>query len=80
MSECTYDSLVNTTDCGPPAPADNVVVEPLRPNTALGSTFSFHCAEGLFPNTTHEAVCGADGQWRPDPANHNCVNGSVGLY
>ena len=80
MSERIYDSLVNTTDCGPPAPAANVVLEPPAPNTTVGSTFSFRCAEALFPNTTHEAVCGADGQWRPDPANHNCVNGSAGLY
>ena len=69
-------SVAAPVDCGPPTPADNVLLEPPQPNTTVGSTFSFRCAEGLFPNTTHEAVCGADGQWRPDPANHNCVNGS----
>ena len=66
-------------DCGPPTHADNVVLEPPQPNIAVGSTFSFRCAEGLFPNTTHEAVCGADGQWSLDPANHRCHNGSAGL-
>ena len=45
-------------------------------NATFGSTFSFRCAEGLFPNGTEQAVCGADGQWRPDPANHTCRNGS----
>ena len=64
-----------TVDCGPPTLAANVVVEPSLPNnTTFGSTFSFRCVEGLFPNTTHEAVCGADGQWRPDPANQTCRN------
>ena len=68
----------NTVDCGPPTPADSVIVEPPVSSTTAGSTFSFRCPEGLFPTTTHEAVCGADGQWRPDPANHNCVNAITG--
>ena len=71
-------SPTNTVDCGPPTPADSVIVEPPVSSTTAGSTFSFRCAEGLFPDTTHEAVCGADGQWRPDPANHSCVNAITG--
>ena len=67
-------------DCGPPTPAANVLLEPPQPNnTTFGSTFSFRCAEGLFPNGTEQAVCGADGQWRPDPANHGCGDGNCKL-
>ena len=55
-------------------------MEPSLPNnTTFGSTFSFRCAEGLFPNGTEQAVCGADGQWRPDPANHGCGDGNCKL-
>ena len=75
--ECV--SVAAPVDCGPPTPADNVVLEPPQPNTTLGSTFSFRCAEGLFPNGTEQAVCGADGQWRPDPANHGCGVGNCKL-
>ena len=67
-------------DCGPPTLAANVTVEPSLPNnTTFGSTFSFRCAEGFFPNGIEQAMCGADGQWRPDPANHGCGDGNCKL-
>ena len=43
-------------------PASGVIVEPPMPSTAFNSAFSFRCEEELFPNTTFETVCEADGQ------------------
>ena len=75
----TASIISATVDCGSPTIASGVVLEPSSPNTTLNSTFLFRCAEGLFPNTTHEAVCGDDSQWRPDPANHNCGDEDAGV-
>ena len=38
----------------------------------------FHCEEGLLPDTVIEAVCGSTGVWSPNPANHMCINESLG--
>ena len=79
----SYNISHCTVDCGTPTLAANVTVEPSLPNnTTFASTFSFRCAEGLVPNGTEQAVCGADGQWRPDPANHACgdIHGNCKLY
>ena len=57
--------------------ANGVVTEPFN-NTQFGATIKFHCEEGLVPVDVLEAVCGRTGVWHPNPANHHCVNQSLG--
>ena len=54
-----------------------VVIEPFN-NTMFNAVIIFHCEEGLIPDTVIEAVCGSTGVWSPNPANHMCVNESLG--
>ena len=33
----------------------------------------FWCNPGFVPTERMTAVCGADGRWTPDPADHRCI-------
>ena len=33
---------------------------------------AYQCEEGLVPEGSVEAMCGADGRWSPDPTQHMC--------
>ena len=64
-------------DCGTPIVASGVVIEPFN-STQFDATITFHCDEGLIPQTLIKVVCGSTGVWNPDPAFHLCVNQSSG--
>ena len=34
---------------------------------------AYQCEEGLVPEGRVEAMCGDDGRWSPDPAQHMCI-------
>ena len=64
--------------CGPPQPPSNGSVnignQPL-PYYAEGTTFTFQCDDGLFPNDTRNTTCtdmSGLGEWDPDPADLDC--------
>ena len=66
-------------DCGDPQPASGVVIGNYS-STLAGSHVIFHCAAGLVPSSVGTTVCGNDGRWTPDPANHGCANTFTGVY
>ena len=69
--------LWHILDCGTPNVASGVVIEPFN-NTQFDATITFHCDEGLIPQTLIKAVCGSTGDWNPNPVFHLCVNQSSG--
>ena len=66
-----------TVDCGVPAPAPMVIIDPYV-NTTGGSLITYHCDDGLIPNNTITAICQSDGQWNPSPDRHTCRPPSAG--
>ena len=42
------------------------------------SILSFRCPTGMVPQGGVHAVCGEDGEWRPDPDSHNCTTITAG--
>ena len=42
-------------------------------NTTEGAEIFFRCNPGFVPTERMTAVCGADGRWNPDPADHRCT-------
>ena len=42
-------------------------------NTTEGAEISFRCNAMFVPTERMTAVCGADGRWSPDPADHRCT-------
>ena len=62
-------------DCGTPIHSFGVDIEPFN-STLFDSMVTFHCQDGLKPETVLTAVCGSRGVWDPNPAYHFCVNQS----
>ena len=50
----------------------NGSIDPYQ-NTTEGAEISFMCNPEFVPAGRMTAVCGADGRWSPDPANHRCT-------
>ena len=73
------DLMCALNDCGDPQLANGVVTGNYS-STLAGSNVIFQCAAGLVPTGVETAVCGNDGRWTPDPANHGCGNASTGMY
>ena len=42
--------------------------------TFEGSSITFTCEDGLFPNDTIMATCTGEGHWSTDPATYMCIN------
>ena len=42
------------------------------PSTVEGSEITYQCDDGLTPVGTMTAVCGEDGEWRPNPGDVEC--------
>ena len=57
----------------PPVSAEGVVIRNYT-TTFEGSSITFTCEEGLFPNDTITATCTGEGYWSPDPATYMCIN------
>ena len=65
--------ILSAIDCG--APSDyGVDVEPFN-DTKLDAVIVFHCGER---GSAMTATCSADGEWDPNPAVFQCVNGILG--
>ena len=41
-------------------------------STVEGSEITYQCDDGLTPEGTITAVCGEDGEWRPNPGDVEC--------
>ena len=52
--------------------ADGVVIHPYY-TTFEGSSITFTCEDGLFPNDTITATCTGEGHWTTDPATYMCT-------
>ena len=64
-------------DCGLPITASGVTIRPFA-STNIGSVITFQCEDGLIPQDVVAALCGMNGEWTPDPAQHRCSNTSLG--
>ena len=53
--------------------ADGVVIHNYI-TTFEGSSITFTCEDGLFPNVTVTATCTGEGHWSTDPATYMCTN------
>ena len=60
-------------DCEPPVAGDGVVIHNYT-TTFEGSSITFTCEDGLFPNVTITANCTGEGHWTTDPATYMCIN------
>ena len=59
-------------DCGEPVSADGVVIHDYT-TTFEGSSITFTCEDGLFPNDIITATCTGEGHWSTDPATYMCT-------
>ena len=57
--------------CGPPVAGDGVVIHNYT-TTFEGSSITFTCEDGLFPNDTITATC-TGGHWSTDLATYMCT-------
>ena len=48
------------------------------PSTVEGSEITYQCDDGLTPEGTMTAVCGEDGEWRPNPGDVECRSTTEG--
>ena len=53
--------------------ADGVVIHNYT-TTFEGSSITFTCEDGLFPNVNITATCTREGHWTTDPATYMCIN------
>ena len=60
-------------ECGPPVAADGVVIHNYT-TTFEGSSITFTCEDGLFPDDIITATCTGEGHWTTDPATYMCIN------
>ena len=56
----------------PPVAGDGVVIHNYT-TTFEGSSITFACEDGLFPNVNITATC-TGGHWTTDPATYMCIN------
>ena len=63
----------NIGECGPPVTGEDVVIHNYT-TTFEGSSITFTCEDGLYPNVTITATCTGEGHWSPDPATYMCSN------
>ena len=63
--------ILSVIDCGAPF-GYGVVIEPFN-DTKLDAVIMFHCEES--DTALRTAICRADGEWDPNPAVFECVNG-----
>ena len=66
---CFFNNIVG---CGPPVAVDCVVIHSYT-TTFEGSSITFTCEDGLFPNVTIIATC-TGGHWSTDPAAYMCMS------
>ena len=53
--------------------ADGVVIHNYT-TTFEGSSITFTCEHGLFPNVTITATCTGEGHWSTNPATFMCID------
>ena len=59
-------------DCGYPDPPVNGSFGGDITSTVEGSEITYQCDDGLSPEGNMTAVCGEDGEWRPNPGDVEC--------
>ena len=69
LSVINFLSPVNCSD--PTSPMEGSI--DAYQNTTEGAEILFMCNPGFIPAGRMRAVCGADGRWNPDPADHRCT-------
>ena len=65
-------------DCGYPDPPVNGSFGGDITSTVEGSEITYQCNDGLTPEGNMTAVCGEDGEWRPNPGDAECRSTSEG--
>ena len=70
MSSCHF---IITGECGPPVAADGVMIHNYT-TTFEGSSITFTCEDGLFPDVTITSNCTGEGHWSPNPATYMCID------
>ena len=68
---CVYDLFPPANCSDSTSPVDGFI-DPYQ-NTTEGAEIFFRCNPGFVPARNMTAVCGADGRWTPDPADHVCT-------
>ena len=63
-----FHLFMSIGDCEEPVTGDGMVVH--NYTTTLGSSITFTCEDGLFPNDIITATCTREGHWSIDPATH----------
>ena len=66
-------------NCSDPTALRNGLIEAYQ-NTLEGAEIFFKCNSGFVPAGRTRAVCGADGRWNPDPADHRCTGEIIKVY
>ena len=72
------DTTIVVAECGPPEAGDGVVIHNYT-TTFKGSSITFTCEDGIFPNVNITATCTGEGHWNPDPATYMCKD-AIGKY
>ena len=67
---CRGNTII-VAECGPPEAGDGVVIHNYT-TTFKGSSITFTCEDGIFPNVNITATCTGEGHWSPDPATYMC--------
>ena len=65
--------IMSIGGCGEPVAGDGVVIHNYT-TTFEGSSITFTCEDGLFPNDIITANCTGEGHWTTDPATYMCTN------
>ena len=65
--------FMSIVECGPPVAGNGVVIHSYT-TTFEGSSITFTCEDGLFPNVSITAICTGEGHWTTDPATYMCAN------
>ena len=68
-----FSNFTSLGGCGEPVAGDGVVIYNYT-TTFEGSSITFTCEDGLFPNVTITATCTGEGHWTTDPAIYMCTN------
>ena len=65
--------------CSDPTAPRNGVIEAYQ-TTLEGAEIFFRCNTGYVPAGKTRAVCGTNGRWNPEPADHRCTGEIIMFY
>ena len=70
------DHTLEEIDCGPPNAGNELIIKYFN-GTKLDAFVTFHCEQS---NISMMTVCRNSGEWIPNPASFECVDGTLGNY